>query len=208
MGFSWFSIVMGVPQNGWFISWGKIILLKWMITRGTSIYGSPQMITARQDFSASKSVFWCAKSFKSTVSTVISSSLHMEFVHGCVMSIQDCSPCGLFRWHPQLLRRSAYLQELEIGEEVRSWRWNSVGFRWDFYGDLPMISSGVTLPISTCCFFGGEYDGLWKSIRAKSAQMGHDRTTARNSVLQGRYPQISGWWIYSSQASPTWAKKQ
>ena len=30
---------MGVPQNGWFISWE--IPLKWMMTGGTPIFGKP-----------------------------------------------------------------------------------------------------------------------------------------------------------------------
>ena len=40
----WLFIVMGVPQNRWyrwFISWK---IPKWMITRGTPIWGNPQMV--------------------------------------------------------------------------------------------------------------------------------------------------------------------
>ena len=41
----------GLPPNGWFISWK--ILLKWKMTRGTPIYGTPQMVYDTSNYSYS-----------------------------------------------------------------------------------------------------------------------------------------------------------
>ena len=38
-----FQLVMGVPQARWTVFVGESPNLKWMMTRGTSIYGNPQI---------------------------------------------------------------------------------------------------------------------------------------------------------------------